>query len=80
MKSETGIVTVVQEGRFRLLTPDGRTRLFMLAPDAGVEAQDLPALERDQSAVRVDYEDADALLAAIAIRIQELPEQRTIRT
>ncbi len=44
MRHVAGIVTVVQEGRFRLATDDGRSVLFTLAHDAAIEPQDLPDL------------------------------------
>ncbi len=44
MQTECGIITVVQEGRFRLASDDGRSLLFMLDASARVEPQDLPAL------------------------------------
>jgi hypothetical protein len=40
----SGIVTVVQEGRFRLATDDGRSVLFTLDHRAQIEPQDLPDL------------------------------------
>lgn len=40
----SGIVTVVQEGRFRLATDDGRSILFTLDASATIEPQDLPDL------------------------------------
>ena len=40
----SGIITVVQEGRFRLSSDDGRSILFTLASDASLEPQDLPPL------------------------------------
>ncbi len=39
-----GVVTVVQEGRFRLSSDDGRSLLFALDRHAPLEPQDLPAL------------------------------------
>jgi hypothetical protein len=66
MKSRVGIITVAQEGRFRLMTRDGRSHVYLLAPDCAVEAQDLPALARRQAQVRVTYEQTDTLTAGVA--------------
>ena len=40
----SGIISVVQEGRFRLSADDGRSILFTLASSAPLEPQDLPGL------------------------------------
>jgi hypothetical protein len=40
----SGIITVVQEGRFRLSSDDGRSFLFTLSNGAALEPQDLPPL------------------------------------
>jgi hypothetical protein len=40
----SGIITVVQEGRFRLATDNGRSVLFSLDHRAPIEPQDLPSL------------------------------------
>ena len=44
MPTTEGTILVVQEGRFRLLTDDGRGLVFLLASDAAPEPQDLPPL------------------------------------
>ena len=64
MRSATGTILLVQESRFRLLTDDGRGLTFLLAHDAPLEPQDLPALANRR--VRVEYEDAPKLVAGIA--------------
>lgn len=74
MKRITGIVTIVQESRFRLdPTPQRAPMLFLLSPDAPVEPQDLPALAEAQRRVEVDYTEDATLIAAIAHDIRELP-------
>ncbi|SFH26630.1 hypothetical protein SAMN04488020_10911 [Palleronia marisminoris] len=40
----SGIISVVQEGRFRLSSDDGRSIPFTLASHATLEPQDLPSL------------------------------------
>jgi hypothetical protein len=47
-----------------LLTEDGRGLTFLLAHNAAIEPQDLPALTHQR--VRVEYEDAPKLVAGIA--------------
>ena len=44
MHSVRGFVSAVQEGRFRLVTDDGRVMPFVLSHKAGAEPQDLPPL------------------------------------
>lgn len=66
MDSMTGIVTLVQEGRFQMCGDDGGTRLFVLAHGAPLEPQDLPPLLSGGVRVTVHYEDAADLVAAIA--------------
>lgn len=69
METAEGILTLVQEGRFKLVTPEGRVLLFVLAHDAAIEAQDLPPLARAQTPVRVAYMRPDRLIAAVAHRL-----------
>jgi hypothetical protein len=64
MPQASGTVLLVQESRFRLLTPGGRGRTFLLAHDAPIEPQDLLPLAGRR--VRVDYEDSPRLVAGIA--------------
>jgi hypothetical protein len=65
MKQATGVVTVVQEGRFLLAGDDGRARLFVMAPAAAVEPQDLLYLMLTGARVTVGFEWA-ATQAALA--------------
>lgn len=74
MKTQVGIVTVAQEGRFRLITSEGRSHMFLLGADCAVEAQDLPVLVRDQRRVRVSYNPADHLMAGIVHAMQALAQ------
>ena len=68
MQHEFGVITVVQEGRFRLSSNDGRSLLFALDRHASLEPQDLPALLTRR--VEVAYTEATARrsLTAHAIR------------
>lgn len=59
------MVTAVQEGRFRLAC-EGRHKLFSLSHSAPLAAQDLPPLQREETDVSVEYEDASGLIAGIA--------------
>lgn len=67
---------MVQETRFRLLTDDGRGLVFLLAHDAPLEPQHLPALTHRR--VCVDYDDSPMLIAGIA-RDLYLMEERQAR-
>jgi hypothetical protein len=42
MRSAEGVITLVQEGRFALVTDGGCVMHFVLAHDASLEPQDLP--------------------------------------
>ena len=66
MQSVEGVITLVQEGRFAVVTDGGRVVHFLLAHDASLEPQDLPLLRRDQRRVRVDYTEPSHLIAHVA--------------
>lgn len=68
MRSVSGVITAVQEGRFQLVADNGRVLQLMLAHNAKAEPQDLPALL--QAEVRVAYRDSDHLIAGIVERIE----------
>ena len=71
MRTTTGTVVAVQENRFRLVDDGGRARLFLLAHDADLEAQDLPQLQRDQTRVTVHHKPAPDRIADLACRVTE---------
>src|SRR3546814_15089669 len=64
VRSMTGTVTVVQEGRFQVRAVDGRAMLFLLASNASLEPQDLPALAERAARVTLRYSTPDGLIAA----------------
>ncbi len=68
METADGIVTLVQEGRFKLVTEEGRVMHFMLTHDASIEPEDLPPLAQAQTPVRVAYTKPkpDHLIVALA--------------
>ena len=66
MQSVDGVITLVQEGRFAIVTDGGRVMQFLLAHDASLEPQDLPLLKRDRRRVRVDYTEPSRLVAHVA--------------
>jgi hypothetical protein len=81
MESADGVITVVQEGRFKLVTDTGRVMHFVLAYNAAIEPEDLPALAQAQIRVRVDYTRSDHLIAALAHALSTLeyaPPRETI--
>ena len=70
MRSVRGVITAVQEGRFRLVADDGRVLVFVLSHKSAAEPQDLQRLPHPATTVRVEYDDGSHLLAAIARRIE----------
>jgi hypothetical protein len=70
MRSMEGLVTIVQEGRFQLLDPNGVAHLFLLAHDAPLEPEQLPGLL--QRRVRVSYSDPRGVIGHLANRIEAL--------
>lgn len=69
MRSVRGIVSAVQEGRFRLITDDGRVMPFVLSHKASAEPQDLPPLAAKPMRVRVSYSESPHLIADVAHRV-----------
>ena len=78
LKRTRGVITVVQEQRFKLMSDDGAVRLFVLAHDAPLEAEDLQRLQRSQARVAVTYADAGDLVAGIArdVVVADRPRRR----
>jgi hypothetical protein len=76
-----GVITLVQEGRFALVTDRGRVMHFPLAHDASLEPQDLPFLKRDQRRFRVDFTEPSRLVAHVAhtLRTADDTKDRTMR-
>jgi hypothetical protein len=81
METQTGYVTVVQEGRFQLVGENGRTTLLILSHSAAIEPQDLPALQRSGMRVAVCSRSAPGKIARVAqvIRILEGPAPEASR-
>ena len=69
MRTMSGIITVAQEGRFRLIGDDGHPMQFVLSHDAEVEPQDLGPLQKAQARVTVHYDPSESLIAGIVHRI-----------
>ena len=70
MKGEkTGIVTIVQEGRFQMVDDDGVAHLFVLAHSAAAETGQLAELQHRQARIRVRYRPAAALIGHVATAI-----------
>ncbi len=65
-----GVVTIVQEGRFQLTDDHGVGHLFILGHLCGTETGQLPALQRQQSRIRVRYKPAPNLIGNVASTIQ----------
>jgi len=66
MRTVSGIITAVQEGRFRLASREGQNKLFILSHKAPLAPQDLPPLQRDETEVTIHFEVASDLIAGIA--------------
>ena len=75
METTVGYISVVQEGRFRLETGDGRSALFLLDRSAPLEPQDLPVIARDRVRVAVRWTRSDGRLARLAHDIQTAGER-----
>ena len=65
----SGIVTIVQEGRFQMTDDAGVSHLFILGPSASAEAEQLAALQRRQARVSVRYQPAANLIGNTASAI-----------
>ena len=72
METVAGVITLVQEGRFKLVTDEDRVLHFVLAHAAAIEAQDLPPLAQRQTRVRVAYTRSKHLTAAVAHTLSTL--------
>jgi hypothetical protein len=70
MAEMTGVVTIVQEGRFQLTDELGRSHLFMLGPNAPLETSQLRPLSAAQTKVRVKYDNTKKLIALRANDIE----------
>ncbi len=65
----TGIVTIVQEGRFQLTDDAGVSHFFLLSPHAAAEPAQLTALQQRQARISVRYTPAANLIGNVAHRI-----------
>lgn len=79
MRQVTGTLMVVQEGRFRLRTDDGRTLLFLLSPSANIEPQDLPTLYERGRRLQINYKERRGLIGGIAQRVTPVQDGSTPR-
>ncbi len=70
MERMTGVVTIVQEGRFQLTDDQGASHLFILGPNAPSETRQLKPLAREQTRVRVHYKEAGRVIALMAHKIE----------
>ncbi len=62
----TGVVTIVQEGRFQITDDHGVSHLFLLSSHAAAEPAQLTALQQRQARVRVRYTPAANLIGNVA--------------
>jgi hypothetical protein len=68
-----GTITLVQEERFQLDCDDGSCKLFVLAHDAPLEADELSRLEREGTPVEVEYDDPSDMIVHTAHRLWKEP-------
>jgi hypothetical protein len=66
LKTMTGLITIAQEGRFKMEPENGQPMLFVLSPSSNIEPQDLGDLQRAQARLTVRYEESPDLIAGIA--------------
>ena len=69
MAEVSGVVTMVQEGRFQLTDDQGASHQFVLSRTALAETAQLRPLQTRQARVRVKYTDAPGLISRVAHRI-----------
>ena len=67
-----GRIIAIQEGRFRLLTPDGRGFLFTLAHNANVDTLTLGQWHRRDRPVRVTYSGEPGLDSCIVRSVEQI--------
>jgi hypothetical protein len=70
MQTATGIITVVQEQRFRLLTPTGQGLLLTLARNASLTSSDLWRLHTAHIQVVVTYQGEPNLESGVAYGVR----------
>ncbi len=68
----SGVITLIQESRFRLVDEQGRGYLFTLGWDSGTSINDLSDWSRQAIRVTVEFEGAPDL-GAVATGIQAVP-------
>ena len=66
MATMTGVVTIVQEGRFQLTDGEGVSHLFVLSPLASTETGQLRPLMHRQAKVRVKYREGKKIVGFLA--------------
>jgi hypothetical protein len=72
MERRTGHITLVQEDRFRLTTPEGQSLLLVLAHDAPLEHDDLLEWYRNRKDLIVDYEGDAGMESGTAYTVRPL--------
>ncbi len=79
MQTVEGVITLVQEGRFVIVTDSGRVMHFLLGHDASLEPQDLPLLKRKQRRVQIDYTEPSRVVAHVAHTLRTADDASTER-
>jgi hypothetical protein len=69
VRTMTGVITVVQESRFKLVDPQGRCKLFTLGHGAAIDPGDLPPLVRAGHPVTITFEATEGLISGTVSEI-----------
>jgi hypothetical protein len=75
MGEVAGVITVVQERRFKLARDDGGHELFVLAANAPVDADAVQRWQVAGARVRVTWRPASGLVARIAQDVRPIPPE-----
>ncbi len=75
-KTVQGRIIVVQEGRFRLMTPTGQGLLLTLSPFAPVSIADLRRWREAATLLTVTYTGEPGLASAVAKRLRPAPQSQ----
>jgi hypothetical protein len=67
MQSMSGVITIVQEGRFQLRDEDGVSHHFVLRHNAEVDPEQLPSLLNRR--VCVSFTDPNEVIGHVALRL-----------
>lgn len=73
-RTVTGVITLVQESRFKLVDTHGRSKLFTLGHGAAIDPEDLGPILHSGHPVTITFEATKGLIAGTVSEIR--PEGR----